>query len=78
MDGRTKEAERADGLLLAPIGDGGTWAAIRALRSGMRRVTGGTAPRAAFLTAISGEGRVVTQDDPRASVLVLGYRTDED
>lgn len=68
----TTQAVPADGLLLASIEEGGIWAAIRALRSGMRRMA---APEAAFLAAISDEGRMVAQHDPEASVLVLGYRT---
>lgn len=71
-----QSARRTDGLLLAEIGEAGAWQAIRTLRSGMRLLTREATHRAAFLTAISGEGRVVANDDPRASVLVLGYRTE--
>lgn len=78
MSGRTKEALRADGLLLSRIEEGGIWASIRSLRSGMRHLTGDTKPEAAFLTAISDEGQMVAQGDPRASVLILGYRSDQD
>jgi hypothetical protein len=70
----TQTAERTDGLIIAPIDGGGVWSALRALRRGMQRL--GEGGHAAFITAMSSDGRIVTGRDPDASVLVMGYRCD--
>jgi hypothetical protein len=63
-----------DGLVLAPVGEGGPWEALRALRAGVRDVPGEDRPHAAFVTAIGPDGRMA-RDGGATAVLVLGYRT---
>lgn len=60
-----------DGLILAPIEGGRVWDALMELRSAMRS---GRACRATFVSALAGDGGLVTAEDPNARVLVLGYR----
>lgn len=63
--------EAADGLLLAPVGDGGVWQAFRDLRRGVGSMVGDGA-RATFVTALAADGSIAT-DAGAAAVLVLGY-----
>jgi hypothetical protein len=66
-----------DGLLVAPIGARGRWAALRSLRAGMAalRKAGGH-PVLDFVLALSEDGRPVPGRSPDASLFVLGYRSD--
>ena len=61
-----------DGIILAPIEGGRLWDALTELRSAMR---GGAMGRARFVTAMAGDGALVEPGDPRARLLVLGYRS---
>jgi hypothetical protein len=68
-------AARADGLLVAPVGSHGRWAALRALRDGMNGLRrGGIAPHLSFIVALARDGRIVPGKDPDAALFVLGYR----
>jgi hypothetical protein len=65
----------ADGLMLAPVGARGRWAALRALHQGMARLREtGLRPRLSFVFALADDGRIVAGRDLDASVFVLGYR----
>jgi pyrimidine operon attenuation protein/uracil phosphoribosyltransferase len=65
----------ADGLVLAPVDEGGAWHAVRELRSAMQelRVDDRT-PRAQFLVALDRGGRMLPARDPQVAVLILGFR----
>jgi hypothetical protein len=66
----------ADGLLIAPIGSTGRWAALRALHQAMQRLReNGSRPSLSFVIAIAEDGRIVPGRDPSASVFLLGYRS---
>ncbi|MGH2722898.1 MAG: hypothetical protein ACRDI0_01315 [Actinomycetota bacterium] len=66
----------ADGLLVAPIGPRGRWAALRSLRAGMAALRdGGGRPALHFVLALSEDGRVVPGRSPDASLFVLAYRS---
>ena len=61
------------GLVLARLNGGGRMEAIRSLRSQMRLRQ---PARATFLVALDEDGVTVSITDPRAALLVLGYRRD--
>lgn len=67
--------QEADGLVLAPVAEGGPWLAVRELRSAMRDLrVGDRTPHAQFLVALGRDGRMLPARDPNVSVLILGYR----
>jgi hypothetical protein len=70
MKGTRRDTGFADGILVAPL-DGDPWSAVQALRRGMRAAGG---PELAFLFSLDDEGRMVSSCDPRAVVLLLGFR----
>lgn len=65
-----------DGMLAVPVQPRGLWAALRALRTEMAARGGVRVPREVFLVAYDQEGRTVAPLDPRAALLLLGYRLD--
>ena len=69
---RVPDTISMDGALAVPVTDG-TWAALRALRAGVRslRAPGLCVTR---LTAIAKDGRMVQAYDPTAHLLVASYR----
>jgi hypothetical protein len=68
-------AQETDGLVLAPVAEGGAWHAVRELRSAMQELRfGGRTPRAQFLVALGRDGRILPARDPEVAVLILGYR----
>ncbi len=69
-------ATTVDGLLLAPIGRRGRWAALRTLRAGMAELReAGLRPVLYFVMALAEDGRVVPGRSPDATLFLLGYRT---
>lgn len=67
----TKEA---DGLVLAPVAEGGPWLAVRELRSAMRDLrVGDRTPHAQFLVALGRDGRMLPARHSDVAVLILGY-----
>lgn len=64
-----------DGLILAPVGPDGPWAAVRALREGVRGMSAGRCASATFVTAITQEGRRAHRSSDVA-LLALGIRWD--
>lgn len=71
----TVPAKVADGLLVAPIGTRGRWAALRSLRAGMAALRdAGEQPVLHFVMALSEDGRLVSGRSPDASIFVLAYR----
>ena len=63
------------GLLLAPVGPEGPWAALRALRQGVRGMSAGRCASATFVSAITEEGRRAHRFADVA-VLAVGIRWD--
>ncbi|HEX2031887.1 MAG TPA: hypothetical protein VHL78_10875 [Actinomycetota bacterium] len=67
--------EIVDGLLAAPIGRGGRWEALRALRAAMYELReDGQEPVLRFVMALSGDGRLVSGRSPEVALFLLGYR----
>jgi hypothetical protein len=65
-----------DGVLIAPVGRRGRWAALCSLRQGMTELRGhGEHPRVGFVMALADDGRIVHGRHPDASLFVLGYST---
>ena len=71
----TATIDPMDGLLLAPVGPEGPWAALRALRRGVRGMSAGRCASATFVTAITQEGRHAHRSVDVA-VLAVGIRWD--
>lgn len=63
-----------EGLVLAPVTRGEVWEAVQMLHRGVREA-GGSGVRAAFLTAVTEDGRV-TQNPEEAALLLVGYRAE--
>lgn len=64
----------AEGVLVAPIGPRGRWAALRALRAGMSELRNtGSRPVLRFVLALAEDGRVVSGRSPEAVLFVLAY-----
>ena len=61
------------GILMASVDESGTWAALKQLRAGLRRLRKGGALKVLFIDALDRDGKVVGIQDPGVAALVLGY-----
>lgn len=62
-----------DGILVAPVGPDGPWAALRALRQGVRGMSAGRCASATFVTVMTEEGRHARRSAD-AALLAVGIR----
>ena len=61
------------GVLMAPVGGEGTWAALKELRAGLRDLRAQGTPKVLFIDALDEGGKVVAPHDSGAVAVVLGY-----
>lgn len=71
----TAAIDPMEGVLLAPVGPDGPWAAVRALRDGVRGMSEGRCASATFVTAIAQDGRRAHRSDD-VVLLAIGIRWD--
>jgi hypothetical protein len=66
------------GIIMAPVNGRGTWAALKELRTALRKLRPDGSARVIFIDALDGDGKAVNLREPGVAAIVLGYSVQPD